>query len=226
MKAHRCAILLVIATLVLTQATGLAQDPAKVAAAQYKVVAEDSTIRVLEATLTPGAKTAMHAHPYLVAVLLEAGSVRWTMKDGSVVRSEPGQKRGTILTMDAQSHVAENTGKTPVRVVLVEFKKAAPAADKARKPTMPPPFKTVADTPYVRVFDGEVAPGQSTPQHTHFSDHVLVALSDGTAEAVGADGQKQSLVLKKDTPVLAKAGTHRTTNTGRTATRVVIVEPK
>ncbi|MGI8783057.1 MAG: hypothetical protein ACR2L2_05335 [Acidobacteriota bacterium] len=224
MKAYRWAI--ASATLVLLQGTGLAQDPVKVAATQYKVVAEDSTVRVLEATLAPGAKTAMHTHPYLVAVMLEAGSVRWTMKDGSVVNSQPGEKRGTVLAMDAQSHAAENTGKTTARVILVEFKKPAPAAGKARNPTMPSPFKTVADTPYARVFEGEVAPGQSTPQHTHFSDHMLLSLNDGTAEAVGADGQKQILVMKKDTPVLAKAGSHRTTNTGKTATRVVIVEPK
>ena len=112
----------------LTGALAWSQDPVKVAGSQYHLIAENEDVRLLEVNLAPGAKTVMHSHPDLMVVMLQPGDTKWTMPDGKTVQSQPGTKRGTVMAMDAQTHISENTGKAAVRAVLVEFKKPAPAA--------------------------------------------------------------------------------------------------
>jgi hypothetical protein len=109
-----------------------AQDPVKVDAQHYKVIYEDTGIRVLRLTYGPHEKSVMHEHPFGSCVIFltefhgkstdPAGNV--TMED-----HKPGEvacdafRRGTFL------HMPENTGDTTFEVILIERESAQIASE-------------------------------------------------------------------------------------------------
>lgn len=203
--------------------TAKAQDPVKVAGDMYKVIVENDGLRVLDVSIPAGAKTAMHSHPDLVAVVLEPSPIRWTRPDGQSEQSGPGFTRGSTLYMASDTHISENIGTTSAHVVLVEFKKPAPIL--WRNPSLPTPYKHVAENPHVMVFEAIIAPGGTVPKHTH-GDHVIVSLTDGTAEATDQEGKKQTVAFKKDTATFAGLVTHSWMNTGQMPLHLIVVELK
>ena len=214
-----------ICALALAAAPALAQDPVKVAGEQYKVISENDSIRVLDVTMAPGAKAAMHSHPDLEVVVLEGGAAKWTFADGKSRQSGPEMTRGAILPMKAEAHSVENLGKTPIHVVLIEFKKPAPEAAKGRSPSLPGPYKQVADDAHARTFELTASPGGEVPEHTH-GDHVLISLSDATAEVTDKSGKKETMSFKKDTAQVGGPVTHSGLNSGKTPLSLIVVEVK
>jgi quercetin dioxygenase-like cupin family protein len=86
----------------------------------YKFIMENDRVRVLEASFKPGDKAIMHDHPdHLVYVL----------SDGKINLKSSGKtdlldlKKGQAVFLKAQSHEAENTGKTDLHLLVVELKK-------------------------------------------------------------------------------------------------------
>ena len=96
------------------------RDPMKVAKNVYKFIMENDRVRVLEASFKPGDRAIMHDHPdHLVYVL----------NDGKMDLKSSGKtdvldlKKGQAIFIKAQSHEAENTGKTDLHLLVVELKK-------------------------------------------------------------------------------------------------------
>ena len=212
--------------LFLAGSIALAQDPLKVAASHYKLIAENENVRLLEGNLAPGAKTAMHSHPALLAVMLQASATKWTMPDGTSAQSAPDMKRGTVIAMDGQTHVSENVGETPTKVVLIEFKKPAPPAGKAKRVPTQGECKLVAESAHATAQLCSGAAGSTVAQHTHFNDVVYVALADVTAEITPAHGEKRSLEMKRDAAAIAAPETHSAKNTGKNAFELIVVDLK
>jgi len=97
-----------------------AQDPVKVDAKHYKVVFENDEVRVLRIHYAPGEKSVMHAHPDAVAVFLGDSTTTMTTPDGkSQVMMSKAQD---AMFTPAGQHLPDNTGKTPVDLILVELK--------------------------------------------------------------------------------------------------------
>ena len=97
-----------------------AQDPVKVDAKHYKVVFENDEVRVLRIHYAPGEKSVMHTHPDSVAVFLGDATTTMTTPDGK-------SQSMTVKAEDAMftpggAHLPDNTGKTPVDLILVELK--------------------------------------------------------------------------------------------------------
>ena len=203
--------------------TAEAQDPVKVAGDTYKLIVENDSIRALDVNIPPGTKTAMHSHPDSAAVVLEAGAIRWTRPDGKSEQTGPGFTRGSILYMASDTHVAENIGTTSVHFILVEFKKPAPLF--WRNPSLPAPYKHVAENPHAIVFEAIVAPGGTVPKHAHGS-HVVVSLTDATAEVTDEEGKEQTVTFKKDTATYAGPVTHSEANRGQTPLHLIVLELK
>jgi quercetin dioxygenase-like cupin family protein len=201
-----------------------AQDAVKVAPDQFKVLAENTRLRVVESNVAAGTKTAMHSHPDMVVVVLEPGEGKHTRPDGKVEMTPP-TKRGAVFYRAAENHAFENVGKVASHNILVEFKGSAQTAGKGREPMLPAPYKQVADGAFARVFEMSVAPGGKVGEHTH-GDHVLVALSDGVAEVTDQAGKKETLRFKKDTPIVGGPTTHSAVNTGASNLDLVVIELK
>ena len=97
------------------------QDPVKVDAKHYKVVFENTQVRVLRITYAAGDKSVMHDHPNAVAVFLTDQMVKFTYPDG---KSEQIQaKAGDAIWSKAEKHLPENTNTKPLELILVELKK-------------------------------------------------------------------------------------------------------
>lgn len=216
----------ILVVLCLAGAVAVAQDAVKVAGGQYKLIAENDDVRLLEANLAPGAKTVMHSHPALMGVTLAVSSIKWTMPDGKTAMSPPGAVRGTVMSVEAQTHTTENLGKTPLKVVLVEFKKPAPPAASARKASSAPSCKVVAESAFATAQLCAGAAGSTTAQHKHSATVVYVALTDVSSEITDAAGKKRNLEMKKDSAAIAAPETHSARNTGKTPYELIVIDLK
>lgn len=98
-----------------------AQDLAVTAGANAKVVLDNDKVRVIELNMPPGSATGMHSHGDNLAVFLSGGSALQTMADGSTKAME--RKPGEVLWSDPVTHDTRNSGKAPVRTLVIELKK-------------------------------------------------------------------------------------------------------
>ena len=210
----------------LTAALAWAQDPVKVAGDQYRLIAENEDVRLLEGNLAAGVKTAMHAHPDLMAVILQPAVIKWTMADGKTAQSEPNMKRGSVMALPAQSHISENIGKKPMKVVLIEFKKPAPAAANARKASSSPSCKVVAESAHATAQLCSGGVGSTVAKHTHSAGVVYVALTDVNAEITDGAGKTHMLEMKKDSAAIAPPETHSGKNMGKAGYELIVVDLK
>jgi quercetin dioxygenase-like cupin family protein len=76
-------------------------------------------VRVLGVLFKPNDKAAMHSHPDHVVYVLKGGKLKLTSSGKTDVLD---LKTGQAMFFKAQSHEAENTGKTDVDLLVVELK--------------------------------------------------------------------------------------------------------
>ncbi len=219
------SIFSVVCVLLLAAAPALAQDITKVAPTGIKVVFENDQVRVLDVVTQPGSTMAVHSHPAMMIVTLTPGTTRFTSTTGKTETFGANATRGAGAYRPAESHASENVGKAALHSILIEFKQPAPAADKARHPSLPAPYKQVVENAHAVQFELVVPPGGSVPAHTH-GNHVLVALADATVEITNQDGTKQTINQVKDTAEYGTPVTHSGVNTGKTTLHIIVVELK
>jgi quercetin dioxygenase-like cupin family protein len=96
-----------------------AQDPVKVAPDIYKLKLSEKGVRVLEVSLDPGQKIGTHSHPDHVVYVMTGGTIAITEvgKEAKTMDVKPGE----AMYLTAQTHHAQNTGKTPLKLVVVEL---------------------------------------------------------------------------------------------------------
>lgn len=111
---------------VVTASTLSAQDPAKVQPRSYRVLLENSEVRVLEYSSVPGmgvCGAGVHSHPRALNILLTPARVRVTAKGKTFVATN---KEGDVWYTPPVTHEAENISGHGVRSVMVEFKTPRP----------------------------------------------------------------------------------------------------
>jgi quercetin dioxygenase-like cupin family protein len=99
----------------------IADDPVKVHSKHYKVEFENDRVRVVRIKYKPGEKSVMHSHPESVAVFLTDAHAKFTYPDGKNEDIKP--KAGSVMHMDAFTHLPENTSKESFEVIQVELKR-------------------------------------------------------------------------------------------------------
>ena len=98
----------------------MSKDAVSVAPHIYSVVLENDRVRVLEARGQPGDKTELHSHPAQVTIGVKDSSFRLTSPDGESMDVE--LKAGQVIYLDSVEHIAEVTGDSEARLLLVELK--------------------------------------------------------------------------------------------------------
>ena len=93
-------------------------DAVTVAPNLYSVAADTLGIRVLVATYKPDDASALHSHPDNAIYVIAGGTNEFTGKDGKKMVTE--LKTGMTSVRPAESHSVKNTGKTTLKVLLVE----------------------------------------------------------------------------------------------------------
>lgn len=182
-------------------------------------------IRVLEATYKPGDSSAMHSHPDYALYVINGGTAEFTGKDGKKMTNE--MKTGMENIRAAEVHSVKNTGKTTVKVLLVEANRSMgtstldPAMDATK--VAPDLYKLKKDTLGIRIVEATYKPGQSSALHSH-PDNAIYAISGGTAEFTEKDGTKHTNELKTGMSMIMPGGTHSVKNTGKTTMKILMVE--
>lgn len=98
-------------------------DPVALSPDLYTVLLENEHIRAVEYRIEPGRKEPWHTHPAKVMYVLEGGTLKITLEDGTSFTAE--EKAGETRWMGpVGKHFGENVGDTPVRILIVEVKSA------------------------------------------------------------------------------------------------------
>ncbi len=105
-----------------------AQDIAKVAPKNVKVLLDNAEVRVLEYTAAKGEKIALHSHPPYVIYSLSAGKTHFVMPDGKT--KDLDLKAGEALWSDGGPHSQESL--TDNHAIVIELKHGKPLAASAK----------------------------------------------------------------------------------------------
>lgn len=213
------------ALVVLWPAAALAQDAVKVAPGHYKVLVENSSVRVLKIDYAPGDKTAMHQHPDAIVVPLAASKVRFTMPGGKSEDSDLANE--SAMYMPAGTHSPANVGTGRVDAILIEFKGAA--AGKAALPTARPgmAMKSLAEGSRAVAYRTQADPSFNEPAGSkHDYDQVVIAL--GAAQmSLSIDGKPAKTTWARgDVQFIGRGVGHEAKNTGGKPVDFVIVAIK
>ena len=97
------------------------QDVLKVIPDNYKLLFENSFVRVIEARVPPGTEEKPHRHMRGVSICMTEYTVESRiLPDGQWVRSD--RKHGTVYWSESSLHVLRNVGKTTSHTIRVELK--------------------------------------------------------------------------------------------------------
>jgi len=101
-------------------AAALAQDPTKIEPTHYKLAFENDSVQVVNVHYGPHEKSALHAHPGGVVVVLTEGHLRFTDEHGKTqeVFAKPGESRW----FPPFKHRVENLGDSAYNAVYVGIK--------------------------------------------------------------------------------------------------------
>ena len=95
-------------------------DPVKVDPKHYKVVFENSAVRVLHIHYGPHETSVMHTHPDGVVTYLSDGHMKFQLPGGKAVTSSG--KAGETIWAPGGPHKPTNLSNKPFDAVLVELK--------------------------------------------------------------------------------------------------------
>jgi quercetin dioxygenase-like cupin family protein len=98
----------------------ITEDPVKVDPKHYTVEFENDRVRVLRIKYQPGEKSEMHSHPESIGVFLTDAHAKFTYPDGRT--EDINATAGSVLHLDAFTHLPESTSKKPFEVIQVELK--------------------------------------------------------------------------------------------------------
>jgi quercetin dioxygenase-like cupin family protein len=111
---------LVILALLAVSVHCFAQDAVDTDGDKYKVLVDNSCVRVLEYRDQPGQVTHQHNHPAFVLYALAPFKRDIQLSDGKMIHRT--FKAGDVLWSPAQRHIGKNVGTTPTHAIIVESK--------------------------------------------------------------------------------------------------------
>jgi hypothetical protein len=152
-----------------------AQDPVTVDGKHYKVLLDNSAVRVLKISYGVGEKSPMHSHRDAILVPLANSKAAFTMPDGKVQAMDVVSEQANYTP--AMTHAPANVGTGTIDALLVEIKQKTTAAATmpAERPGMA--MKTLADGPGGVAYRSTLAADfHEAAGSTHEFDQVVVTL--------------------------------------------------
>lgn len=151
-----------------------AGDPVSVDPDVHHVILDNPYVRVFDARASVGARSPMHSHPPTVLISLDTTRLRTTSADGKtdIVDLNPGQ----VQWMEGVQHSWQLLAGE-LHAIGVEIKSAqkedappAPTAEQRQGDAVsvdPDTHHVIMENPHVRVFEGRLSHGASSPMHRH-----------------------------------------------------------
>jgi len=119
-------IYLGVFVLLMIAAEVAAQDITKVDPQHYRLIFENSHLRVIEGRDKPGDKTPMHHHPASLSYVDGPVTTKIVTQDGRTIVDGPSDK---VWCSPPSTHAVENIGTTNTHEVMIEFKDFDPCED-------------------------------------------------------------------------------------------------
>ena len=191
----------------------------------HKLVLQNDYVTVLHVTILPGQSTLLHTHSHDgVAVRLSEATIRLDVPGEAStgpVRTQVGETSAQPYAAKPMTHTVNNVGTTPFEVIDIEL---------LRRPDGPPtaPIATAAaENPSARAYKWALAPGASSPQHTHERPYLIIAATPMQLSMRSPDGASMDHPIKAgDFHWIDSKVTHVLTNSGTEAGVIVEVELK
>ena len=223
MKA--CKALSTILLVLLWSGTALAQDPVKVDPQHYKVVFENTSVRVLRISYAPGAKSVMHQHPESIVVPLTASKVRFNLEGGKSEENDMANE--SAMYSAAGTHNPENIGTGPVDAVLVEFKSAKPGTATLPAARDNLTMKVLAEGARAVAYRVTATPTFEEPAGSkHDYDQVVIALAPSQMALTINGKPAKTTWARGDAQFIGRGMPHESKNTGGKPVDFVIVAIK
>lgn len=215
-------IALVASLVVLWSVPAVAQDPVKVDPAHYKVVFENTSVRVLRIHYAPGEKSTMHQHPDSIVVPLAASKVRFNLPGGKAEDSSLASESATYTP--AGTHNPENVGSNAVDALLVELKAAKPGTAALPDSRDNMAMKMLAESPRATAYRVTAAPAFQEPAGSkHDYDQVVIALSSAQMSLAMEGKPAKTAWARGDVQFIGRGVPHEARNTGSKPIDFVIV---
>jgi quercetin dioxygenase-like cupin family protein len=191
----------------------------------HKVVFKNDAVTVMHVTLPAGQTTLFHSHTHdRVAIDLSATTIaqqKINEPEGAATATKPGNISALTLTDASYTHRVHNVGTAPYEVLDIEpaYRPTSPSTDIAGP--------VAAENPSARVYSWVLAPGATSPMHTHMRPYVIVSVTAINLKMSSPDGQSASReVGPSDFRYVDAKITHNLSNAGSTSGQIVEVELK
>jgi mannose-6-phosphate isomerase-like protein (cupin superfamily) len=215
---------LIVALTLCISTVGFAQDPTKVAAKQYTVVADTPGFRVLRINYEARAETQAHQHPEAMVVSLVASRVRFDLPDGKSETMDMAANSARFTP--AGTHSVRNLGG-PVDAVLIEFKAAKPGTAALPASREGLALKPLVEGPRASAY---LATGAGTFAEPAGSKHDFdqVVIATGPAQmSLSVDGKPaKTSWARGDTVIIPRGTGHESKNTGGKPVDFIVVAIK
>ncbi|HXY40512.1 MAG TPA: GDSL-type esterase/lipase family protein [Vicinamibacteria bacterium] len=192
---------------------------------KHKLVLKNDYLEVLHVTIPAGGSTQFHTHSHNGAAIRLTEAMVGTDVPGKGPtppgRSQPGDVSATAYAKAPLTHRVNNVGATTFEVLDLEFLK------RPEGPAVPAIAPPAAENESARVYRWPLAPGASTPQHTHERPYLVVAATPMRLRMTAPDGGSMEHPIQAgDLHWVDTKVTHVLTNAGSEPGVIVEVELK
>lgn len=198
-----------------------------------KEILSNDRLKAYLVTMAPGQSSPMHRHDHdMLSVFVSAGELKVTDEKGTTgIKTSPGEVH---FQAGGISHSVANAGKSEFRVVDIEFQdaqgKREPVGQKRNHYCNPGSKEACVTEKYLFctskfcVEDVTMGPAAKSTQHSHDTEHMLVAITDySLADDTTGKGVIQREVRSGGVEYLPAGITHVLTNTGKKEARFIAI---
>lgn len=160
----------------------------------HHVVLRNDSIIVMHVVIPPGDRSLFHIHSHdRVAIELTTSPItqqNLNEPEGPVTPTQPGELSIRTQAVAPLIHRVHNTGTAPFEVLDVEL------LQRPQNPSSAVATAVAAENPSARVYKWILAPGATTPMHTHERPYLIVSVTTLQLKMTGPDGKSLSDELK------------------------------
>jgi quercetin dioxygenase-like cupin family protein len=191
----------------------------------HHTVLKNDSVLVMRVTIPEGQRTLYHIHAHdRVAIELTNSNIsqqNLNEPEGPSTPTKPGDLTAPALGAAPTIHRVHNFGPGTFEVLDVEF------FQRPQQPSTAEAGPVAIENPSARVYQWILAPGATSPMHTHTRPYLVVAVTKMPLKMTAPDGQSFSHdVDAGDFHWVDAKVTHALTNEGTTEGRIVEVELK
>jgi quercetin dioxygenase-like cupin family protein len=191
----------------------------------HATVLKNDYVLVMHVTLREGERTLYHIHSHdRIAIELSGATIsqqKLREPEGPSTPTKPGEVSAATVDTLPLIHRVHNFGPGTFEVLDVEL------LQKPAQPSTSLAGPVAAETPSGRVYQWTLAPGASSPMHTHVRPYLIVAATKTPLKMTAPDGQSSSHEIQAgDFHWIDAQVTHSLTNEGTTEGQIVEVELK